>query len=49
MQLAKGFFDIRVYPSLASIILRLGAGCDDLGKSSIRRDCKPPLPDGFRQ
>jgi len=49
MQLAKGFLDIRVYPRLASIILRLGAGCDYLGKSGIRRDCKPPLPDGFRQ
>jgi hypothetical protein len=49
MQLAKGFFDIGVYPRLAPIILRLGAGCDNLGKRSIRRDCKPPLPDGFRQ
>jgi hypothetical protein len=49
MQLAKRFFDIGVYPRLASIILRLGAGCDNLGKGGIRRDCKPPLPDRFRQ
>ena len=31
------------------IIVRLGACCDDLGKGCIRRDCKPPLPDRFRQ
>jgi hypothetical protein len=49
MQLAKGFFDIGVYPRLASIVLRLGACCDNLGKGGIRRDCKPPLPDRFRQ
>ncbi|GAA3738164.1 hypothetical protein GCM10022269_13660 [Sphingorhabdus rigui] len=49
MQLAKGFFDIGVYPRLAPIVLRLGACCDNLGKGGIRRDGKPPLPDRFRQ
>jgi hypothetical protein len=49
MQLAKGFLDIRVYPRVASIILRLGAGCDNLGKGGIRRNGKPTLPDRFRQ
>jgi hypothetical protein len=49
MQLAKGFFDIRVYPRVAPIILRLGACCDNLGKGCIRRDFKPPLSYRFRQ
>jgi hypothetical protein len=49
MQLAKGFLDIGLYPSVAPIVLRLGACCDNFGKGYIRRDCKPSLPDRFRQ